>query len=941
MAENDKTLEIRPMELVKKFQRATEEMSVSVQDSFLQTLLEQVLERSHLNEASSKKFVKKDGHVNNVQWMQLDRLPIHPNDSGNYDLISRWQTVLSSLHIWNYRLYFLLLRNEGTTKIFFGTTSSQQGISNGEALEQIREAAFGAMPGIGLDILKEQSIALDEVYIPLGNMKAIGSVTGIPSFRDEDKDKTLQTLDPLAFGLRDANGVEKNYSLLVIADPISDKDISDIISSYRYLGSEIHTSVKRTVSESRSKGSNSGITFSISTGTGTSIKDNTDLIRAKKEQERYKREKEEASSMGSLVGTLFGALVGKPFVGGRIGKDLVTIFDDSEMDEEGYGPKKEVTENSHTDYSRQTNQGESQSISFSMGTEYLDKFAEYAEQVTQHHIDRLNKGRNLGFWNTGVYVLANTPQDVKTVTGMLRSIYSGSQTYFEPIRLHMFRDCNALSIVRDRFELLPMVDSAFAIRHKNYDQKAIPWHMLGDCFQYVSTPINTQELSLVTSLPRRDVPGLRFVKTAVRFANNPAKVDKGKISLGHIVDTGIVQNTTYDIDVNSFVRHMLVTGITGGGKSTTCKIVVTNVMRKDIPVLIIEPAKDDYVRWAIEQNKRLPKEKQFSIYMPGVQEFEGETIEPLKINPFEPAAVPGTKVDLLQRSEKFITLLNACLPSEEVVPILIEETVYETIEDYVKRQNCRLDGGLVEPFDSYPNVRAMQLTASDIMAHKSYAQINKDNLKEVLITRFKYLMRGNRGKILNVYKSTDYHKLFSQNAVINLSRLSGSKDKSLIMSLLMQALYEYRVSCYCGDPHYRERAQRNELLHLTLVEEAHNVLLKPSDNERSGSPQRMAAELFGNMLSEVRGYGQGLLVVDQVPTRLIDDVVKNTNYKIVHRLTAKDDQELMASCMAFREDQKYIIPMLEMGNAIICGDEDDAAAWVKIPKKIEDLTEEE
>ena len=72
-------------------------------------------------------------------------------------------------------------------------------------------------------------------------------------------------------------------------------------------------------------------------------------------------------------------------------------------------------------------------------------------------------------------------------------------------------------------------------------------------------------------------------------------------------------------------------------------------------------------------------------------------------------------------------------------------------------------------------------------------------------------------------------------------------------------------------------------------------------------------------------------MVDQVPTRLIDDVIKNTNYKIVHRLTAPDDQEVMASCMAFRDDQRYIIPALEKGNAIICGDEDDAAAWVRIP----------
>lgn len=217
------------------------------------------------------------------------------------------------------------------------------------------------------------------------------------------------------------------------------------------------------------------------------------------------------------------------------------------------------------------------------------------------------------------------------------------------------------------------------------------------------------------------------------------------------------------------------------------------------------------------------------------------------------------------------------------------------------------------------------------MKSKTYEEKVKANFMEILETRFKYLRRGMRGKILDVDHSVDYDQLFNRNVVINISRLSGSKDKALIMSLLLQALYEYCSSCYANDETYRLAAQRNQLLHLTLIEEAHNVLLKPRDNQSSGSPERAAAELFGNMLSEIRGYGQGFMIVDQVPTRLIDDAIKNTNYKIVHRLTAPDDQEVMASCMAFREDQKYIIPALEKGNAIICGDEDDAAAWVKIP----------
>ena len=67
-------------------------------------------------------------------------------------------------------------------------------------------------------------------------------------------------------------------------------------------------------------------------------------------------------------------------------------------------------------------------------------------------------------------------------------------------------------------------------------------------------------------------------------------------------------------------------------------------------------------------------------------------------------------------------------------------------------------------------------------------------------------------------------------------------------------------------------------------------------------------------------------------TRLIPDVIKNTNYKFVHRLTSPDDCEVMAASLALREDQKSMIPALEIGNAIIYGDNDDAAVWVKMNK---------
>lgn len=208
-----------------------------------------------------------------------------------------------------------------------------------------------------------------------------------------------------------------------------------------------------------------------------------------------------------------------------------------------------------------------------------------------------------------------------------------------------------------------------------------------------------------------------------------------------------------------------------------------------------------------------------------------------------------------------------------------------------------------------------------------------NGLAAALDTRFKYLVRGKRGEILNVYQSTSFSKLFDEPTVVNLSKIANQKDKALIMSLLMLALYEYRVSAYSYNDNYRKKAQENKLLHMTVVEEAHNVLARPkADYNGVGNPQQVVADLFGNMLSEIRGYGEGLMLVDQVPTRLIDDAIRNTNYKIAHRLSAKEDVEVMASALGLRADQLSLIPLLQQGQAVITCDKDDAASWVKINK---------
>ena len=53
--------------------------------------------------------------------------------------------------------------------------------------------------------------------------------------------------------------------------------------------------------------------------------------------------------------------------------------------------------------------------------------------------------------------------------------------------------------------------------------------------------------------------------------------------------------------------------------------------------------------------------------------------------------------------------------------------------------------------------------------------------------------------------------------------------------------------------------------------------------------------MFSNMLREIRKWGEGLMIVDQQPSQLIPDAIKNTDLKIIHRMPALMTVKLLAT----------------------------------------------
>lgn len=106
--------------------------------------------------------------------------------------------------------------------------------------------------------------------------------------------------------------------------------------------------------------------------------------------------------------------------------------------------------------------------------------------------------------------------------------------------------------------------------------------------------------------------------------------------------------------------------------------------------------------------------------------------------------------------------------------------------------------------------------------------------------------------------------------------------------------------------------------HLLVIEIAHR-LLKNVETERQlnseGNPKGKAVEHFTNMIAEMRSYGQGVIVAEQIPTKLAPDVIKNSSTKIVQRIVSPTITQTIANTIGITGDDAIQLGSLETGFA--------------------------
>ena len=376
-----------------------------------------------------------------------------------------------------------------------------------------------------------------------------------------------------------------------------------------------------------------------------------------------------------------------------------------------------------------------------------------------------------------------------------------------------------------------------------------------------------------------------------------------------------VTQIPYSVNVDSLTKHTLVAGVTGTGKTNTVMQLLTNADELKIPFLVIEPAKTAYralLRHAV--GKRL------KIFTLG-----NENVSPLRMNPFE--VLEGTSINT--HIDMLRSAFGAGFGMWTPLPQVLEQCLHAIYEDrgweMASDDNHRL-GTRATP-EAFPTLSDLIRKVDELIPRLGYDEKISSDIRASLRTRINGLRTGGKGRMLDVIHSMPMDLLLEGPTVVELDQLGDDDDKAFLMSLLLIRLFEYQ----------RREGRSDTLQHLLVIEEAHRLLgnVTSKGSQEEANPKGKAVEAFANLLSEIREFGQGVIIADQSPVRLAPDVMKNTNLKIAHRTVALEDRVALSGAMAMSEPQTVSLATLEPGVAAVFAEGEDAPLLVHI-KPIKD-----
>lgn len=897
--ENDLTQQDAPQAQVPSQEKpAIESFEIPVlnRDQFLElyTKFQNDLYREELSEAGLSSVLGKDfdNDTSSVVLTTLYKISnIRYRDTS--DITNALRLYYQAANRFSFPIVYLLKKEQGCVSLYLGcyyeANSKDMEAKYTSVARVLPTVLPGFLPGTECGPIISGENADKSVELDLGSLRQTYKyrriVLGVPGeqqprkSQNTDQSQKNQEDDSKInnqFGIeRVLDAVNEDFMIIGYSEPVSNENIIQNQAIFSAAHDLFHLLAKH--SEQISKSYSEGENWS---------KGHTEGITQTDEGES------ETISYGENIGNSLGKMWHRWWHGGEYSRRQKTVNKPgdahNEQDSTSEGGNKNFTEGKNASFER------------------TNELARQAEEILSRQMKRLEKGLASGMWRHTTQVMANQSLTAERVANLLCGYWGGNDLTLAQVRSVKISDDYAPTL--PLFKILPsgtvILDSPF-----------------GDDYSGVSTLLTSEELAVVAGMPLHDVPGIVSEKLTDYGRNFHTGTDAKSVSIGEAIDHEAITSRKVTVDFEQLKRHMFVTGATGAGKSTTMRQLLLNLNHAGIPFLVIEPVKREY--------------RELRKYIPELQVVTlGSEDCHISLNPFNVEKELG----LIPHIDNLKAAFNATMGNYSSMPFILEDMIYRSYTD------CGWD------LETGKNILIDKLADAGFLAHTIpimsdllplvSTSINfffpnqsdyGNSLLGALRARISSMTRGAKGNVLD---STDnpiaMEDLLKKPCVIELWPFTDNEEKAFIMALLMIKLYEYRQSL---DLRENSDGQKDRPLeHVLVIEEAHRLLSKPQGgNEHTSNGKQKAVEFFADILAEIRSYGQGIVVVDQIPSKLIPDVLKNTDVKVAHRLADKEDREVLGGTMNLSSEQMKDVARLRPGEAVVYYGGLRQAIKIKVP----------
>lgn len=533
---------------------------------------------------------------------------------------------------------------------------------------------------------------------------------------------------------------------------------------------------------------------------------------------------------------------------------------------------------------------------------YTNYTIKHALELLEQQMKRFEQSTALGMWDFAAYVLSEDQNVANNVAHSYIALTQGQESYMSQAAINLWRgDTEDSGDAREIYQYLR------ELRHPIFGLnpeviRVDPKYQVYPAVVTATTSLSGKELAYSLNFPQKSVAGLPVIE-CTEFGRNIVtydldKKEDDKLHLGHIFHMNHEEKGVVTISKQSLASHTFITGSTGSGKSNTVYKILEEARKNDTNFLVIEPAKGEY-------KHIFGMEEDVSVYG-----TNPELTPMLRINPF---SFPKG-IHVLEHLDRLVEIFNVCWPMYAAMPAVLKSAIERSYA------SCGWDLNFSKNKygeDIFPTFADVAIHVKQIIDSSEYDNENKGAYKGALLTRLESLTNGINGMIF-VQDDIGASELYDKNVIVDLSRVGSSETKSMIMGMLVLKLQEYRVTAAEGI--------NSPLKHITVLEEAHNLLRRTSPEQSSDGANLLgkSVEMLANAIAEMRTYGEGFIIVDQAPGLLDLSTIRNTNTKIIMRLPDLSDRELVGKAANLNDDQITELAKLPCGVAAVYQNE-----WVQ------------